>query len=75
MNQPLNYRKTHFITSAPDIRHLPQDSGVEIAFAGRSNAGKSSALNRITEQKSLARTSKTLWSYSANQHVRSGIRL
>lgn len=59
MNQPLNYRKTHFITSAPDIRHLPQDSGVEIAFAGRSNAGKSSALNRITEQKSLARTSKT----------------
>ena len=59
MNQPLNYRNTRFITSAPDIRHLPQDTGVEIAFAGRSNAGKSSALNRITDQKNLARTSKT----------------
>ncbi|ELR63251.1 GTP-binding protein EngB [Photobacterium marinum] len=59
MNQPLNYRNTRFITSAPDIRHLPNDTGVEIAFAGRSNAGKSSALNRITDQKSLARTSKT----------------
>lgn len=59
MDQPLNYRQTHFITSAPDIRHLPTDSGVEVAFAGRSNAGKSSALNRLTEQKSLARTSKT----------------
>ncbi|EAR55303.1 YihA family ribosome biogenesis GTP-binding protein [Photobacterium angustum] len=59
MNQPLNYRNTSFITSAPDIRHLPQDAGVEIAFAGRSNAGKSSALNRLTDQKGLARTSKT----------------
>nr|WP_192928664.1 ribosome biogenesis GTP-binding protein YihA/YsxC [Photobacterium alginatilyticum] len=59
VNQPLNYRNTGFITSAPDIRHLPNDTGVEIAFAGRSNAGKSSALNRITDQKSLARTSKT----------------
>lgn len=54
-----NYSLTHFITSAPDIRHLPQDSGVEIAFAGRSNAGKSSALNTLTNQKNLARTSKT----------------
>ncbi|WP_413113122.1 ribosome biogenesis GTP-binding protein YihA/YsxC [Thaumasiovibrio sp. DFM-14] len=59
MNQTLNYRKTKFIISAPDIRHLPVDSGVEIAFAGRSNAGKSSALNRLTDQKGLARTSKT----------------
>nr|WP_202602164.1 ribosome biogenesis GTP-binding protein YihA/YsxC [Photobacterium halotolerans] len=59
VNSPLNYRQTHFITSAPDIRHLPLDKGVEIAFAGRSNAGKSSALNRLTDQKSLARTSKT----------------
>lgn len=59
MNQPLNYRNTSFIISAPDIRHLPQDAGVEIAFAGRSNAGKSSALNRLTDQKGLARTSKT----------------
>jgi GTP-binding protein len=57
--RPLNYAKTHFILSAPDITHLPIDTGVEIAFAGRSNAGKSSALNTLTNQKSLARTSKT----------------
>lgn len=57
--RPLNYAKTHFILSAPDITHLPIDTGVEIAFAGRSNAGKSSALNTLTNQKALARTSKT----------------
>lgn len=55
----LNYQLTKFILSAPDIRHLPADTGIEIAFAGRSNAGKSSALNTLTGQKSLARTSKT----------------
>ncbi|MTD37483.1 YihA family ribosome biogenesis GTP-binding protein [Erwinia sp. CPCC 100877] len=54
-----NYQLTHFVTSAPDIRHLPADSGIEVAFAGRSNAGKSSALNTLTNQKNLARTSKT----------------
>lgn len=54
-----NYQQTHFVTSAPDIRHLPADTGIEVAFAGRSNAGKSSALNTLTHQKSLARTSKT----------------
>lgn len=54
-----NYHVTHFVTSAPDIRHLPSDSGIEVAFAGRSNAGKSSALNTLTNQKGLARTSKT----------------
>nr|WP_216660532.1 MULTISPECIES: ribosome biogenesis GTP-binding protein YihA/YsxC [unclassified Brenneria] len=50
---------THFVISAPDIRHLATDSGIEVAFAGRSNAGKSSALNTLTNQKNLARTSKT----------------
>jgi GTP-binding protein len=55
----IHYQKTHFITSAPDIRHLPEDEGIEVAFAGRSNAGKSSALNRLTNQKGLAKTSKT----------------
>ncbi|MDX6021344.1 ribosome biogenesis GTP-binding protein YihA/YsxC [Scandinavium sp. V105_16] len=55
----LNYQQTHFILSAPDIRHLPSDTGIEVAFAGRSNAGKSSALNTLTNQKGLARTSKT----------------
>lgn len=54
-----HYSHAKFITSAPDIRHLQNDEGAEVAFAGRSNAGKSSALNRLTRQKSLARTSKT----------------
>nr|WP_247684862.1 ribosome biogenesis GTP-binding protein YihA/YsxC [Pseudoalteromonas luteoviolacea] len=52
------YNRATFITSAPDISRLPADSGIEVAFAGRSNAGKSSALNALTDQK-LARTSKT----------------
>ncbi|MBY3627229.1 YihA family ribosome biogenesis GTP-binding protein, partial [Acinetobacter sp. CUI P1] len=34
-----NYQQTRFLTSAPDIRALPDDSGIEVAFAGRSNAG------------------------------------
>ncbi len=59
VTQQYNYHVTHFVTSAPDIRHLPADSGIEVAFAGRSNAGKSSALNTLTNQKSLARISKT----------------
>jgi GTP-binding protein len=54
----VQYSKASFITSAPDITKLPADTGVEVAFAGRSNAGKSSALNALTDQK-LARTSKT----------------
>lgn len=54
-----NYQQTKFVLSAPDIRHLPSDTGIEVAFAGRSNAGKSSALNTLTNQKGLARTSKT----------------
>lgn len=53
------FTKAKFLTSAPDIGHLEPFDGIEIAFAGRSNAGKSSALNKITRQNSLARTSKT----------------
>ncbi|AZZ99699.1 ribosome biogenesis GTP-binding protein YihA/YsxC [Pseudoalteromonas sp. R3] len=52
------YNRAQFVTSAPDISRLPADTGIEVAFAGRSNAGKSSALNALTDQK-LARTSKT----------------
>ena len=48
-----------FLTSAAQLRQLPADTGWEVAFAGRSNAGKSSAINVITGQKNLARTSKT----------------
>lgn len=55
----INYRKAQFLTSAPDIRRLPADDGYEVAFAGRSNAGKSSSLNTLTQQTGLARTSKT----------------
>lgn len=55
----IHFNKAHFTISAPDIRQLPEDTGIEVAFAGRSNAGKSSALNTLTKQKSLARTSKT----------------
>lgn len=52
-------RKTTFKISANSLSQLPEESRAEIAFAGRSNAGKSSALNLITGQKKLAKTSKT----------------
>ena len=45
--------------ASPDIQHCPAAQGLEVAFAGRSNAGKSSAINALTGRKSLARTSKT----------------
>lgn len=54
-----NFPHTQFLTSAWQVKQFPPDSGVEVAFAGRSNAGKSSALNAITGRKDLARTSKT----------------
>ncbi len=53
------YRRASFQLSAHQLRQLPADEGMEVAFAGRSNAGKSSALNAITGIRSLARTSKT----------------
>lgn len=52
-------QNAEFLTSAPSLEKCPSDDGVEIAFAGRSNAGKSSAINCLTNQKALARTSKT----------------
>lgn len=55
---PFYYQAT-FLSSAPHVNAAPADEGVEIAFAGRSNAGKSSAINALTNQKALARTSKT----------------
>ncbi len=55
----LSYQQARFLTSVPEVRLAPPDHGAEVAFAGRSNAGKSSALNAITRQKALARTSKT----------------
>jgi len=55
----INFHSAHFLTSVPEVRLAPPDTGAEAAFAGRSNAGKSSALNAITGQRSLARTSKS----------------
>lgn len=52
-------QQAKFLLSSPDMAHLPPDNAREVAFAGRSNAGKSSALNTLCAQKSLARTSKT----------------
>lgn len=51
--------KARFAISVPEPRLLPADGGREIAFAGRSNAGKSSALNLLCAQRGLARTSRT----------------
>ncbi len=58
MKRP-HYNHATFLLSAPTLVELPADEGIEVAFIGRSNAGKSSALNAITGLKSLARTSKT----------------
>lgn len=55
----MNYTKAKYIMGAAKVSQLPEDTGVEVAFAGRSNAGKSSALNTLTDQKGLARVSKT----------------
>ncbi len=53
------YRQARFLTSAAKLNQTPPDTGYEVAFAGRSNAGKSSAINVLCDQKNLARTSKT----------------
>ncbi len=51
--------RARYLLSAHNARQLPPDEGAEVAFAGRSNAGKSSALNALTRQNALARVSKT----------------
>lgn len=55
----INYNRIQFLKSAADTSHHPADSGAEVAFAGRSNSGKSTAINAITGKGGLARTSKT----------------
>src|SRR5580658_8145925 len=54
-----DYKKATFLLSAARLNQLPQDDGIEVAFVGRSNAGKSSVLNQLTHNKKLARVSKT----------------
>ena len=56
---PPNYRAAAYLTSASKLSQCPPDNGWEVAFAGRSNAGKSSAINSLTGNKKLAKTSKT----------------
>lgn len=55
----LPFNQSHFLQSAWKLSELWPDEGTEVAFAGRSNAGKSSAINRLTRQKNLCKTSKT----------------
>lgn len=57
--QKTNFNSATFLTSAATLEQMPADQGAEVAFIGRSNAGKSSAMNTITGLKGLARTSKT----------------
>lgn len=58
MTKP-NYQKAQFLLSVADLKQLPPDNGAEVAIVGRSNAGKSSVLNQLTQNKNLARVSKT----------------
>ncbi len=53
------YPHAKFLRSCPSLKGCPVDEGYEIIFAGRSNAGKSSAINTITQQKKLAKVSRT----------------
>ena len=55
----ISFNQARFVTSAFELSQLLPDSGAEVAFAGRSNAGKSSAINCLTRQKNLCKTSKT----------------
>ncbi len=55
----LPLEKATFLKSAAKLSQCPADTGAEVAFCGRSNAGKSSAINYLTDQRKLARTSKT----------------
>lgn len=67
---------TIFLKSAAQLDQLPKDQGAEVAFIGRSNSGKSSAINSITGKKGLAKTSKTpgrtqlLNFFQINEHLR-----
>lgn len=58
-DKSISFNSARFLVSASKLSECPPDEGSEVAFAGRSNAGKSSAINTITVNGKLARTSKT----------------
>ena len=74
----IDFQRACFQQSAPNLSHCPTDVGAEVAFIGRSNAGKSSLINALCRQKKLARTSKTpgrtqllnFFTLSENAHFR-----
>ncbi|OAJ35701.1 putative GTP-binding protein EngB [Piscirickettsiaceae bacterium NZ-RLO1] len=76
MQPSMNYQSTCYLLGAAQLGQLPCDTGAEVAFAGRSNAGKSSAINVITGLSKLARTSNTpgrtqlINLFSVNEHCR-----
>ena len=59
LKMSIAFNSASFLVSAAKLSQCPEDEGVEVAFCGRSNAGKSSAINALCRQKNLARTSKT----------------
>lgn len=59
MSDQIHFNQAIYTQSAPSIKECPPEGGTEVAFAGRSNAGKSSAINTLTGNGKLARTSKT----------------
>jgi GTP-binding protein len=71
------YNRLEFRLGVASIKQLPDDNGSEVAFAGRSNVGKSSAINKITNRKGLARISKSpgrtrelnYFSYDDHTHI------
>ena len=71
------FSRFEFIKGVAAFNQLPEDSGVEVAFSGRSNVGKSSVLNKITNRRSLARTSKSpgrtrelnYFAYDESRHI------
>jgi GTP-binding protein len=54
-----HYHQAKFLLSCPSLKGCPPDEGFEVIFAGRSNAGKSSAVNTLTQQNKLAKVSRT----------------